>query len=466
MSRKIKNLVIALGVLVLLSGGYYGSIVWNRKKTGSAMPAASPPYTPPVSLGNLESSKLVKIEVNSLALEKNNGAWELVSLEGGIPPVKIELDQVQIQYLTYSLSSVWVEQIVDEAPSDLSQYGLDKPSYRAFVTDSAGKKTEYILGDTTPSRVSYYAMEAGDPRVYAVSSYTAGNMWFTLDDIRQRSLFPSFEPSALTRLRVESPRFKRIEISPKPQTLTPNLTGLFSTHLVTSPYTVTRGADGEALYNLLTPFMNLEIADFIDDAPSSLRPYGLDEPVRIFLSAEGSSLDLLIGNEIDGKHYAKLAGAGGVFTLYGMESVVNVKPFTLIDKFAFIVNIDWVDHLSINGGEKNLSVDFQGKGDGGLYYLNGRKTETGSFKTFYQAVIGLLVDAEYPGPVQQTDNSGELTIEYRLNTPPGERAAITLIPYNRDFYALMQGGVMEFLISRNQVRRIYETADAMIYDEN
>jgi hypothetical protein len=465
MSRKIKTLIIALGVLALLSGGYYGSTVWNRKKTDPAFQPYTP-YTPPVTLGNLESSGLVKIEVNSLALEKNNAAWELVSLEGRTPPAGIELDQSRIQYLTYSLSSIRVEQIIDEAPSDLSQYGLDKPSHRAFVTDSAGKKAEYILGDTTPSRGSYYIMEAGDPRVYSVFSYTAGNMQFTLDDIRQRFLFPAFEPSALTRLRVESPRFKRIEISLKPQTPTPGLAGLFSTHLVTSPYTVTRGADGEALYNLLTPFMDLEIADFVDDAPSSLKPYGLDEPVRIFLSAEGSSLDLLIGNEIDGKHYAKLAGAGGVFTLYGMESVVNVKPFTLIDKFALLVHIDQVDHLSITGGEKNLSVDFQGEGDDGLYYLNGRKTETGSFKTFYQAVIGLLVDAEYPGPVQQNENSGELTVEYRLNTPAGELASFTLIPYNRDFYALRQEGVTEFLISRNQVRRIYETADAMIYDEN
>jgi hypothetical protein len=464
MSKKNKTLIIALGVLVLLSAAYYWSIAWNRKKADSSFSS----YAPSPRLGNLQGSELVKIEVNNLALEKNNGTWKLVSLDGGTPPGEIELDQSRIQYMSYSLASIWVEQVIDESPSDVSQYGLDKPSYRARVTDSAGQKVEYLLGDITPSRTFYYIMEAGDPKVYSISSYTAEYMQFTLDSIRQRSLFPPFEASELTRLLLESSRSKRIEISLKPKTPILDFTGLYSTHFITSPYTHTRGVNSEAFDNLLAQLQDLEIADFVDDAPSSLKPYGLDDPVRIFLQTEEKSLDLLIGgNELGGKHYAKLAGAPGVFTLYGLESVVNVKPFSLINKFAMLMYIDWVDYLSINGGEKNLSADFRGTGDDAIYYLNGRKTETSSFKTFYQAVIGLLVDAEYPGPVrQQSEDSGELTIEYRLNNPPGERATITLVPYNRDFYALKQDGATEFLISRNQVRRIYETADAVIYDEN
>jgi hypothetical protein len=464
MSRKTKTLIIALGVLAFMGGLYYWSVVWNRNKADTSSP---PPYTLPPVLGNLESSDLVKIELNSLTLEKDNGGtWKLVSPEGRNPPGVIELDQSQIQYMAFSLASVWVDHVVDETPLDISQYGLDKPTYRAVVSDSSGKKAEYILGDTTPSRTSYYIMETGDPKVYSVASYAAEYMRFTLDSIRQRSLFPSFELSELIQLRAESPRFKRIEISPKPQTFMTGYSALFSTHIVTSPYALARGADGSAVDGWLAPLKGLQIADFVDDAPSSLKPYGLDEPFRIFLRTKEASLDMLIGNRVDGKHYAKLAGAPGVFTLNGMESVVNVRPFTLIDKFALLVNIDWVDHLSISGGEKNLSADFRTEGVDRVYYLDGRKTETDSFKDFYQAVIGLMVDAEYPGPVRQSGDSGEITIEYRLNNPPGERAVITLIPYNRDFYILRQEGVTEFLIARNQVRHIYDTAAAMIYDVN
>jgi hypothetical protein len=459
MSKNIKTLIVALGVLALLGGVYYWSIARNSKKADFV----KSDYTPPPILGNLESSRLVKIELNGMVLEKNNEAWELVSLDGRTPPGGIELDQIEVLYMAFSLASIWTEQVIDEAPSDLSQYGLDKPSHRVCVTDSAGQKAEYILGDMTPSKTFYYIMESGDPKVYSVSSYTTEYMRFTLDNIRQRFLFPAFELSELAQFRLES-RLNKIEISAKPPELRPDLASIFSTHLVTSPYIRPRGAYGEALNKLIAPFMDLEIADFVDDAPESLKPFGLDEPVRIFLETQEDSIDLLIGKEIDGKHYAKLAGAPGVFTLYGMGSVINVKPFTLIDKFAYIVNIDWVDHFTVNGGEKNLSADLRKEGDDSVFFLNGRKTDSDSFRIFYQAVIGLLVDGEYPGPAQQNENSGVLTVEYLLNNPPGEKATFTLIPYNRDFYALRQDGATEFLISRNQVRRIYETADAMIYD--
>jgi hypothetical protein len=466
MSKKTNTLIIALGVLVLLGAVYYWSTARNRRKADSAFSSYSS-YEPSPSLGNLKGSELVKIEVNSLTLEKINGTWKLVSLEGGKAPGGIELDQSRIQYMSYSLASIWVDQVIDESPSDVSQYGLDEPSYRASITDSAGQKVEYLLGNMTPSRTFYYVMEAGDPKVYSISPYTAEYMQFTLDSIRQRSLFPPFEASEVTQLRVESSRFKPIEISIKPKTPILDFTGLYSTHFITSPYTHTRGVDSEAFDNWLAQFQYLEIADFVDDSPSSLKPYGLDDPVRVFLRTEEESLDLLIGgNESGGKRYAKLADSPIVFTLYGMESIVNVKPFALINKFALLMFIDTVDHLSISGGEKNLSADFKGTGDDAIYYLNGRKTEMSSFKTFYQAAIGLLVDSEYPGPArQQSEDSGEITIEFRLNNPPGERATITLIPYNRDFYAIKQDGATEFLISRNQVRRIYETADAVIYDD-
>jgi len=126
-----------------------------------------------------------------------------------------------------------------------------------------------------------------------------------------------------------------------------------------------------------------------------------------------------------------------------------------------------VENLTVSGGEKTLSADFEGKDDDMVFFLNGKKAETKSFKDWYQAVVALMSDAEIPEgrpAAAGTPGDGEITIEYRLDTPPGERVSITLVPYNRDFYALRQEGTMEFLISRSQVRRIFETADAVVYE--
>jgi len=463
MSRKSKTLIIILAALVLLGGGYFAATMWGKKKSASEYSA----YEPPPKLGNMATPELARMEFPGATIEKINDIWELIYLEGGIPPGGIELDQNSIMYMTYSLSTIWTEGVVDEAPEDLSAYGLANPSVRARVSDTAGQSAVYLLGDIKPTRNGYYFMEEGDPKVYSVPIYLAEYMNNFMDSIRNRTLFGDFDYSILTGLRIESEE-TLIEIIPRDDSLLSVFIAPFSAFVIRSPYKYMRGTDSEALGKLTAPFKNLAISDFVDDAPLSLVPYGLDKPVRVFLQTEMGSLDLLIGNEIAGKRFAKLVDAPGVFTVIGMEGFIDVKPFGLLDKFALIINIDLVDRLTVSGGEKELAADLRGSGDDVVFTLNGRVTETKSFRSFYQAAIGLLVDAEIPAGAGQALNpvgAGNITIEYHINTPPGARAAITLIPFNRDFYALWQEGTTEFLISRNQVRKIYETADTVDYAE-
>ena len=461
MSGKTKTLIITLGVLILLGGGYYGSTVWKKKKAE----ASSSSFESAPRLGNLERSEIVRIEIPDLVLEKNEEIWELVSLHGTSPPAGIELDQNHINRMLWFLSSVWAERIVDDDPADLSAYGLDESPVWAIVSDSAGTSVVYLLGDMLPSRTSYYFTEEGDPKVYSVSLHTAENVAFTLDSIRDKSLFPAFEFHAMSRLRLENAQ-TIIDLVIRPESAPPYLDVPFSTHIMTSPYRLTRSVDNQALYELLVPLNNLRIDEFIDDHPQSLSPYGLDRPVRFFLEIGDTSVDLLIGNRIDQAHYAKLAAEPGVFTVSGLDTIVNLNPFELVNKFAHIINIDLVDEFTISGGDMPISAVFQGTGDDAVFFLNGKEAETSSFKTFYQRVIGLRIDADITdmaaGP--QGAGTGNITIEFRLNTPSRAQSSITLLPFNRDFYALRQEGTMEFLISRNQIRRIFETANAVVFE--
>jgi len=458
MSKNNKTLLVAFGVLLLLGGAYYFTMSRDKNKTN--LPQTPNPQN--IKLGNLKSGDLVKLQLNDIILEKNGEDWEYVN-PGGIKS-GIKLDRTLTGYLVYSLTDMVIERVIDEDSSDLSMYGLEKPASAAVITGLNGQKETFFLGDMTPSRTSYYFMESGNKNVYSISSYTASPMQFTLNDIRQRILFPDFETAELINFKLDAKTVK-IEIIEKPSEPEYKITAPLSDHLIVSPYKHPKGTDSGALKKFLAPFNNLEIADFIDDSPASLKPYGLDDkPERIFLQTENGSLDLLLGNETDGKRYAKLHDSGGVFTLSGMEEVLNIKPFDLTDKFALIINIDFVDHISINGDGKTLNADLRGEGDDRVFYLNGKKAETDSFKDFYQAAIGLLIDAEYKGPpAPQNGASGEITIEYTLNNPPGMKASVALIPYNRDFYILKQEGSSEFLISRAQVRKIFETADAVVY---
>ena len=467
MSKNSKTLIIAIAILIILGGAYYLSTVRAKKIQGES----ASNYTPAIRLGNLESPKLVRIEVPGLILEKKAESWELASSnESSIWETNtstFQLDQSQIQYLTFSLASIVTNRLVEEAPADISIYGLDEPLSQTIVTDSDGNKAVYYLGDLTPSGDSYYIMEEGDPNVYSVSSYTANYLRISLNDIRQKMLFPNFDPSGLTQMRIENTEGS-IVIQVKPEIVPSYLASPYSRYIVTSPYLLPRGVNSEVFGPFLEAFKDLSISDFIDDDPPSLEPYGLDRPTGISLEAGGGSISLLLGNQINGKRYAKLPDAPGVFTIIGMEDLFNAKPFSLIDKFILLMNIDAVEHISVTGAEINLNADIFEREDNPEFYLNGKKAEEKSFRGFYQAVISLRLEAEYTqaGASQSIDRSleREITVEFQLKNPPGERLAITLIPYNRDFYALLQEGTTEFLVSRNQVRNIYQSADTVVYE--
>jgi len=462
MSKKTKTIIAVLGAVLLLGVGYY----WSLNRKNNSLPAYQP-YTPPATLGNLDASDIVKIEAPGITLEKNGEFWELGYYEGEIPPGGIALDQQRILSMTYALANVWTELLVDEEPEDISVYGLDEPSARLVVTASSGQKAVFILGNLTPSRLSYYIMQEGDPAVYSIASYLGGYIQLDLDTLRQRYIIPYIQPEELELFVIDSPAY-RIEVSRRPESLPLYLASTYSSFILTSPYQLPRGINNEGLPNLLNALTNLSVIDFIDDNPSSLRPYGLDNPVRVYFQGESGSLDLLIGNEVNGMRYAKFPHASGVFTVYGAEEIVNASPFSLTDKFVLLVNIQRVDSFTVSGGGRTLYAEVNDRGEEPVFAVNGRRVDDRSFRAFYQAVIGLLTDAEYhasPGFTWDPGSDENVTIEYQLYDPPGERVSITLLPYNRDFYVLRQEGTMEFLISRNQVRRIYETADALVYQE-
>ena len=220
--------------------------------------------------------------------------------------------------------------------------------------------------------------------------------------------------------------------------------------------------DSERFGNLLESLMQIQIHEFVDDAPASLAAYGLDNPGRVIAEGPGERLELLYGRSEYGLRYAMLAGDSSVFTIEGFEDLTTVTPFQLMDKFAYIFNIDNVDAFTVSGDGRTLEAAIQGTGDDATFHLNGRWASDREFRQFYQTVIGLLIDAQLTGPPERGEGT-DIVIEYRLNTPQGERASLRLIPFNRDFYILEKEGQREFLIARTQVRRIFDNADSMVY---
>ena len=465
MSKKSRSLIATLGVLALLAGVYFGTTVHARNIAEAFWTELEPTH----SLGNLDGSDIVKIETSGMTLQRQGDIWELVSLNGDAPPQWLELDQSVIRSWAFILATVWAERLVEEFPQDISVFGLDAPAHQITVTDSHGNTAVYLVGDTTPFRTSYFVMEKGNPAVFVVNAFSVERLRFTVDNLRSRALFPPLPLHELSRMRLESPQAS-IEVVPMPEPPPPHLASSFSRFAMTSPYSVARSVDSHTLQTLLGPLSNRRIEEFVNDSPLSLSPYGLDNPVRLTLEFGGADgrigIELLIGNQAGEARYAKLANAPGVFTVDGLEPLVNIRPLELADRFPLAIGIGAATSFSISGRERILNADIQSEGRETAFYLNGRRAEETTFRNWFQSAIGLRIDAEMPmGSFPRAADTETITIEFRLRNPPGERVSITLIPFNRDFYALSQEGAIEFLIARSQVNSIFQAADMIVFQD-
>ena len=472
MTRKTITSIVVLGIVALFITGY---VFLTQTKPGKDFVSSLRPK-PSWDFSNWpESPRLTEFDSNMIfrienisegfTLEKINNQWVLVAAPVSLDLVDIEPSMVSNKL--WSMSSVWAEQLIEDDPSDLTIYGLDKPWGKVRITDTAGKSAEFIFGNHTPSRTSYYMMMGDRPNVYTLSSYSTDILYFTLDHIRDKGAMYSFDPTNIIRMVLETrPEEDRWGKGPIEITLKRDdeyLVSAFTSHILSSPYSGRYGIDSEKYYAILESMQNIQVLEYVADDPPSLAPYGLDKPGRILLQNPYDSLEIFYGKSEYGVRYAMLGTEKSVFTIQGIDAFINVSPFSMMDKFAMIFNIDSVDSFRVTGDGRTLEATVRGKGEDAIFHLNGRRCGDKEFRQFYQAVIGLLIDAEVPGPVTSRGEGTDWLVEYKLNNPAGVTASVRLVPYNRDFYVLDRNGAMDFLISRSQARRIFDTADRMVY---
>ena len=473
MTKKTITIITALTAVVVLIAAYFGLQAYRR-----ANPPPSPWdsfnfETPPV-LARFDLNKLNRIEniTQGFALVNNGEEWVLVS--DNFNPDHINISQTSIYNMLWLFANIWSDSLIDENPEDISIFGFDNPLAHILVGDSDGNTEEFILGIMNPARTAYYVMLKGQPEVYTMSVYTAETINFNIDSIRDRELLRNFEPEYFIDYLVEyRPGDTFYEKGKIEITRRLNENPYISSYTqfdMLSPYNRTYGADGNRLWEVLESLLYTEIVDFIEDAPASLVPYGLDRPGRILVNSAQGSYELLYGRKEGYLHYAKFPDSNSVFTVSGLDSIIDASPFSLMDKFILIHMIDDIDRFTVTTEGRSLTGTIQGTGDDVIFHLNGRRASVREFRGFYQTVIGLLKDAELTDSIArtippETASREEILIEYWHNNPQGLHTSVRLIPYNRDFYLVEKQGVSEFLLARTQVRRIFDSADAMVYLE-
>jgi hypothetical protein len=198
---KSKGLLSASFLLLALSA----VIWWSNKKAATA--DKTPVETTTVKLLNLPGDQIHDIEIRkrtseTIKLQRNDSQWQITS------PKQLRGDPDAISSMLSALSSLSSDRTVEDKTTSLDQYGLTQPAIELNIVDKNKKTTKLLIGDATPAGTSVYAAIAGDPRVFAVSSYKKNSFDKSPNDLRDKRL-----------LTFESDKVSSIELTAKKQTI-------------------------------------------------------------------------------------------------------------------------------------------------------------------------------------------------------------------------------------------------------
>lgn len=450
---KARSLIALLAALVVIAGIYAFIEV---RGIGEPQPIAD------------ERVRILEFDVEDIAriVLKSQDETLTLSREGeswaADYPYPLTLNIRNIEDIAYSFTGLAAEEVVHENPEDLSVFGLDKPLVEATAYLSDGREYTVLLGNRTPAGNMFYLMKKDDPRVFAVWGSHGNHFSYTLDDLRDTQL-TQINAQEVTYFRLAREGERTIEIVKTQDSAEEQVKLGFAMWHMIQPYSEKASVHHERFNTLLSGLPQLEIAEFIDDNPQNLAEYGLDTPVmEIKVEDNQNKLHLLFGKELDERYvYFQIAGENAV---YAMEKEALAKleattPFELIDRFSFIVMIDYVDEIVIETSDDEYILTLartvkeaakQGEEDEVVtaYSVDGKEIAEEDFKDFYQLLIGLIVEAENK---ELIDEKPYVTTKFSFNKENMPDVSIAYVPYNEDFFAVIRGGSAEFLISRKQV---------------
>jgi len=180
---KTRSLMLAVAALAILAGALY----WSNRREAAKAAAGGTPEAPRIL--NLTQADITRINIQRNRTEKitlaklDSGDWQVAET----PP--LPGDSNTISTLLSTLSTLNSDRLVEEKPGDLAPYALAQPVLEAEITTKDGKSSKLLFGDNTPAGASAFAMLAGDPRLFTVSSYVKSSLDKAPFDFANKKLF-------------------------------------------------------------------------------------------------------------------------------------------------------------------------------------------------------------------------------------------------------------------------------------
>lgn len=248
----------------------------------------------------VEAAKIDEVEVKSEAgerttLRRNGTGWAIVQPAVAAPP-----DEAAVSGITSGLASLEIQRVIDENPTDLTEFGLAAPKVEVAFK-SGGQQHRLQLGQKTPSGTDVYARLADQKKVFLVSSFVESTFNKSAFDLQDKSV-----------LKVDREKAEALSISAGGPEM--RFTKANGEWMLAAP--IEARAEYSAVDGLLARLGGLQMKSIAAPAPAAGN-YGLDKPAATVRIGSGSSQATLVigGAAAEGTVYARDLARPAVFTI-------------------------------------------------------------------------------------------------------------------------------------------------------
>lgn len=285
-------------IAAILLGGL-GAAVYFSNKSEAAKAKEPPKDTTPKILA------LHETDISQVELQKKDGDTTVLKLENGkwsiTAPKPLPADQPSVETVTSGLTNLTAERVVDDHATDLASYGLQPPVEKVTITMKDGSKHELLIGDDTPTGSNVYAMVAGNPKLYTMSSFNKGNFDKTSKDLRDKRL-----------LRFDQDKVSRVELNARHQDMEFGRVNQ-NEWIIVKPKPMR--ADGWQVDDLVRKLAgaNMDPAVSEEDAKKAAQAFASGTPVAVAKVTDASGTQTLEVRKNKDDYYAKSSMVEGVY---------------------------------------------------------------------------------------------------------------------------------------------------------
>ena len=351
---KLHGLAIAAFVLAVLTWFLYWSDRHKPAVETSKLSADTAPAILKLDQNSITKLELKKKDADPVVLSKSgSGDWQITA------PKPFRADQSAVTGIVSTVSSLNSERVVEDKASNLQNFGLDQPAIEIDAT-AKDKTQKLLLGTDTPAGGAVYAMLAGDPRLFTVSSYTKTSLDKRVNDLRDKRLLP-----------VDADKVSQIEVIRK------NLNLQFGRNkdswqiLKPKPMRADSVQVGDLVRDLTNAKMDLSTADPKQEASE----FAHAAPVATAKLTDESGTQQLQVRKAKDNYYAKSSAVEGAYKVdsgLGKTLEKNVDDFR--DKKIFDFGYNTPNKIELHNADKAY---FLTKGTGGFddWWSNGKKMD-------------------------------------------------------------------------------------------